>query len=415
MADEAAVILPKLTKGTSTGLNGELGFTGWNPVYEYEEEIPSLPALTGAATGASGRVSSIEPTLPMLTIGAGGDNGLWLPSLEVTASGKTGDAGSPDLLLPMFAVVGSGKTGATGSAATRLPALLADARGISGAQLLLPALTVSATGKTGGLGFAGVAALPALVASAAGITVNRGDADLVLPPLRVAASGPATSTGRLSALLPALALAAAGRSGTVGTSADTLPIFLVSAAGRGPAIGTATLVLPSLTLWSNGYGAPSAVPTAYTTLNLNTLNRALTLYEGWQFNSMVEFDGAYLAASADGIFKLEGDTDAGVLIDAAARLGVTDFGDPNVKKIDQAYFGYRAEGDLKLVIITDEHDVHEYRLESTGHEGVHNARAKLGKGMRGRYYQVGFENENGGDFRIDQGELRAVALKRRLA
>jgi hypothetical protein len=150
-----------------------------------------------------------------------------------------------------------------------------------------------------------------------------------------------------------------------------------------------------------------------TAFALNTINKALSRYTGVPFNSLCEFNGVYLGATDGGVFLLSGDTDDGTNIDSIATMGKHDFDVPNQKRIPNVYVGGSTVGELVLKIQADDGAAYEYTLTPTGQAGVHANRAKLGRGVQGRYWKPELRNRNGADFDIEDIELSVKVLGRK--
>lgn len=165
--------------------------------------------------------------------------------------------------------------------------------------------------------------------------------------------------------------------------------------------------------------APLRVP--YLSLNeslvvamqLNQL--ALTQYSNYNFNSGCEFQGEYLAANSDGIFKLDdGDLDNTTEIDAFAELVMTDLGVVNQKRLRFVYVGYEADGGMRLLIKNDEGNERTYDLVPLGASDAQGSgRLSVGRDGKGRYWSFRIENTNGCDFSLDHIEVVPIVLVRK--
>jgi hypothetical protein len=70
----------------------------------------------------------------------------------------------------------------------------------------------------------------------------------------------------------------------------------------------------------------------------------------------------------------------------------------------------RATGALELTLITDDHAENVYTLQPDEISEQHVARVKLGKGVKGTYWQAKIANTDGCDFAIDSIELQPAAV-----
>ncbi|WP_396328499.1 hypothetical protein [Burkholderia anthina] len=353
----------------------------------------ALPAPVLAATGAAGVAGTMALTLPAPVLSIGSGNALTLPA-------------------PLLAI--SAITGVAGTAALSLPTPTLAAFGPNAAVLALPAPALIASGTVG------AAAAAALTLSTPTLAIV-GDVPIVaqvavtLPAPQISISGLAAPVGQAANALRALALAAQGVTGTVGQSTFTLPLVQLTASGYENVVGSVQLVLPHLQLVSTGNAAATVpAPTASNTIVMHTEQMGVTTYSNFPFNSFAQFGGVYLAASSVGIFTLGGNTDNGALIQAAARVGITDFSTSHLKRVDRVYVGYRTDGNLILRVFTDEVTQRDYLLTATGKSGLHGNHVRLGKGLVARYWQFEVRNQNGADFEMNAIELKPTQLRRRV-
>jgi hypothetical protein len=69
-----------------------------------------------------------------------------------------------------------------------------------------------------------------------------------------------------------------------------------------------------------------------------------SLYSNFDFNAFAQFRGKYYGAGADGIFLLEGDTDDGDEIVSGVRIGPTNLGSANQKRLRTVSIGEQGNG-----------------------------------------------------------------------
>jgi len=157
------------------------------------------------------------------------------------------------------------------------------------------------------------------------------------------------------------------------------------------------------------------IDTIYTGWVMNTKNHASTEYTNFNFNSFCKYENTYLAASSTGLYALGGSDDAGINIAASFLSGSSDLGSTQLKRVERVYLGYRADGELLVKTITNENIERWYKLDSYDTEGgAHEARIKVGKGAKSRYWQFEVTNVNGSDFDIDSFEFTPVVLTRKV-
>lgn len=378
------------------------------------EVVVSLPTIRLTISG-EGAVPSVAIALPQFVVEATGSSGfiaapeLEWPMFELAIAGSTSLSGRFDYELPQFEVAVTGATGVVGSVAVECPTLQIAASLPDAAFLALPTPVFAAEGHVGVVG--GVSVIfPRPTFAASGEVPFTATVDAALPRFAVEVAGTTGAVATVAITLRQLALAAEGITGTLGTVDIELPILDLEIDGYQPIIGYAVLTLPMMRLQITGR---AAAQDAAATVVMNTETQALTTYSNFPFNSFARFNGVVLGACDDGLFALTGDTDDGVLIQAAARVGTSDFGTPRYKRIEEVVVGYRASGDLVLRVYTDETTVRDYRLAVTGRPGLHGQTAKLGRGIAARYWQFEVRNQAGADFELNMIELEPVILPRK--
>ena len=156
----------------------------------------------------------------------------------------------------------------------------------------------------------------------------------------------------------------------------------------------------------------------YQTIALRLPNRAASQYSGYDFNSLVEFQGNLVFFGDAGIFEEGGGTLAGTDIDAHIDLPLHDFGKREQKSIEAVGLGYETGGSLLMTITPDEVVAHARAITfaptkagQVQQDDLITLR-KVANG-RGRYWGVRIANIDGCDFSIDYVGLAPVVLKRR--
>ena len=328
----------------------------------------TLPEFTLVAEGIGGQVAVMFETLPWFELTGtafnGTDQATSLPELEMTGTGVAGQPGDAYLYLSALTMDAEGYSG---DAPTE--------QGTAVIETDLPMIELEAQGIAGNV-YEGGGALQSLVLAAEGVTGQLGSVDITLPALELDASGSVEQFAAVNIDLPMIRLTGTA---TNPVTADT----------------TATAV------------------DAITGITMNVLNRALSTRAGLSFNSMTEFNGVTLAASSEGLFVMTGDTDHGEIIEASVRLGKHDFDVPQLKTIADCYVGYSASGALELTACADDGQEYCYPLRPRKSDR-HTSRSKLGRGLKGRYIQLGIDNVLGSDFMIDNMEPKPRVMKRQV-
>lgn len=163
----------------------------------------------------------------------------------------------------------------------------------------------------------------------------------------------------------------------------------------------------------------------YTTLRLGdaeyagwVLNQgAVSEYRNYPFNGFIRFEGKYYGTADDGLYLLEGNTDAGDPIDAWVTTALMDFGTGKLKRIPDVYLGFAGGSSVVLKVITTHRGVqteHHYTATVPAGEVMHPAHIKIGRGLKSVYWQFALCNVAGGDLDLDHIQWRPLILDRRL-
>ena len=154
-----------------------------------------------------------------------------------------------------------------------------------------------------------------------------------------------------------------------------------------------------------------------TTYCINLKNKQVTEYTDFDALAYERIDGKMYAVAADGIYLIGNgatliEDDNGQEIISSYTFGMTDFGDPNLKRMIRADVG--AEGNLTIQFWLDGSKfIGDYDATHLG-TGMGNRKIKVGKGHRSRYWQPVIKNVAGANFEVDAVELEAMLTKRRV-
>ena len=150
---------------------------------------------------------------------------------------------------------------------------------------------------------------------------------------------------------------------------------------------------------------------------LDENTRATTQYTNFNFRGMCNFNGKRYGVNSSGLYRICGDTDNGVDIDAYFEPVVTDFGIDNPKRVRFMYFGYESNGNLLITAQADEQVERTYTVDNskTGSRDAGIAktaqqrhRVPIGRDGSGRYWRFQIANVDGCDFAVDTIQLRLV-------
>jgi hypothetical protein len=98
---------------------------------------------------------------------------------------------------------------------------------------------------------------------------------------------------------------------------------------------------------------------------LNTPKFMPSMYSGFDFNSYCVFENRAFGANDEGIYELDGDTDAGEEIHTGVVLNETDFGLRNQKRLRRAYLGISGNSPV-MVVETEEGERQVYNIDAQG-------------------------------------------------
>lgn len=142
----------------------------------------------------------------------------------------------------------------------------------------------------------------------------------------------------------------------------------------------------------------------YLTIATNLKNQALTQYDNYNFNSIVEFEGKVYGASESGLFTLDdATTDNGAAIDAWFEFWIGDAGAINMKRIRAFHFGGEFTGGLQLEVVNDDGEVSNFDVSvSLVGNQQHGVRVFATRNMMGRYWKMRVFNADGSDFSVDR-------------
>ncbi len=386
-------------------------------VGNYGVVILELPSIWAVIRGSANLVGDIALPFPSLSIVVTREESgplLAFPTPVIDVTGLNGLAGHV-ILRSVGSISAGGVTGMTAQVAFKLAPPQIFATSVSTISLVLPNIAFDTEGTTGCIGQINFSlAYIGSAIQAAGSTPFVGNVSLTIAPRFISggANGVIGKVVSISLSLKEIALAVAGGTGTLGVASLALPIQMLRADGYGPQIGDATLALPVLVLQATGRESSGA---NFSTIVMHTESNALSTFDNYKFNSFARFNGVYLGANDSGIFALIGATDDGVIIDAAARVGITDFGTSHLKRVDRCYVGYRTDGDMVLRVTTDDSTIRDYVLTTaTTAGGIHGNHVRIGKGLAARYWQFEIQNRAGSDFELDIIEIKPTVLHRRI-
>jgi hypothetical protein len=156
------------------------------------------------------------------------------------------------------------------------------------------------------------------------------------------------------------------------------------------------------------YISPSGTTTTWA---VNTRTNAVTEYLHYNFNSFALMGNRYIAASSDGLYELDGDTDDGAAIISELMSGYFQLNEKKLFGIKGAYVAIRGGGRFYLKLISG--DGREYVYELKAQPNLMTTKVKVGKGLRTTYMAFDLVTE-GQDFDLDSIEFIPMTSGRRV-
>lgn len=144
---------------------------------------------------------------------------------------------------------------------------------------------------------------------------------------------------------------------------------------------------------------------------INTRTNAITEYSNYAFNSFAQMGLKYVAASADGIYELDGDDDDGVDIVAEIQSGLMRLNATKLAGLKGVYLALRGGGQFFLKLIAG--DGRQYVYEVVAQPDLMTTKINVGKGLRSTF--IGFNLKSvGQDFDLDALEFVPMLSDRRV-
>ena len=269
------------------------------------------------------------------------------------------------------------------------------------ANISFPVFDITSTGIASALGI-GAITLPAFDITTTGTVNSLGTASLTFKPFTLSALGWVAVSGIANISFPVFTLEAGNIViGSIGTFDKEFPAFTLSTTTTLSINGSATILFPAFSLDT----ATTPLSITYLSMVFNLKNRALTLYDNYDFNSMCRFNGKHFGATSTNIYDLDsGDTDAGTLISWNLRTGYLDLEQKLKKKLRQAWLSYKSDGNIILTVIQPDGQEFEYTLDGI-YDDETGLRIKFGKGIRSKYVALDIKNVDGSTLTLDSIKL----------
>ncbi len=361
---------------------------------QYAQDFSPAPLLL------SGSIASDSPFIPNY-------GQIDFPLFQVSGYARTTRM-EGNIEFPLFKVEGVALAGNIGTGSIEFPTFIVSGRlGLRG-EIDFPLFQVSGEGKTGHV-LRGEIVFPAFVVSGQGRTGRISEGLIEFPVFQVSGEATQHFGGQGAIDFKPFRVLGFGYTGLIGTGEIVFPKPIVEGRAFFVAQGNGSIVFPTFVV--SGFARVSVRERL--TIAMNLQNKAVTEYLNYGFNSFANINGVFYGARDDGIWKLEGNKDNGLEIDAEILSGVFDFWAGEKTKPRKAWITFRADGRVSLKVIRDENEVWEedfpglYFLEK-----IEEAGTTIAKGIKERFLAFGIRNKAGSDFEIDSFRILVDKLRR---
>ena len=216
----------------------------------------------------------------------------------------------------------------------------------------------------------------------------------------------AESAKRLEAVLDALSIADTHSEFNllVGVADESLTVL----AGLTPTQILSVLLSEGIVMMS----LPNRLGGEYTGWVLNPETFSIWNYSNYHFNSMTTVGKRTLMANSSGLFQMGGTLDITANIVSRIKTAAVSGGTTNIKNFPEIYLGLQTDGEVVVVVKTDERLEVKYKVSSvtTVQDLQH---VKLGKGLRGSTWQFELIDNNSTQFDLTGIELYPVVYGRK--
>ena len=188
--------------------------------------------------------------------------------------------------------------------------------------------------------------------------------------------------------------------------------------------GTAELEVPGFLslsgILNSSFGRFKLLATGFTTLDvtlntqvMNINNNALTEYNNFEFDNILQIGDIYYGVKSDGLYLLNNDTDDTVNISASFETMPSDFGNIQLKNMSYSYVTARTDSLFTMQSAYDEQYSTIYNSANMYRSTPYNWRVQLGRGLKAIYWGTKVSNVNGSDFQIQSINNHINVLRRR--
>lgn len=144
---------------------------------------------------------------------------------------------------------------------------------------------------------------------------------------------------------------------------------------------------------------------------VNAESSASTRYDTYGFNSFARIGGKHYGARQDGVYLLEGTSDAGEPITSGVSFGKQDFGTQALKHMNAVYAGVSSTGTLFLKV-GDGKNSYTYKARRKD-DHMRTQRFDTGRGLRANYFDLQLTSDADA-FELDSVTFHVLPSSRRI-
>jgi hypothetical protein len=147
---------------------------------------------------------------------------------------------------------------------------------------------------------------------------------------------------------------------------------------------------------------------------MHLFNYAVTEYKNYNFNSLLHVNGVFIGINEEGIYLLDGNDDLGEPIQARIKSGLEDFAAKGAITVPrEAWLSYRSDNAMQLDVKTDEVMDLPSMIFAKVATAITECRAKLGRGIKSRFFTWDLKNIGGSDFSLESLRILGDIMKRK--
>lgn len=282
--------------------------------------------------------------------------------------------------------------------------------GAGAISVVVPSPLVALSGESRSFNIAIVSPSPVFVVH--GLVGDIPGIRLVSPSPRVTFSGSTSVIGTFHLVSPSPQVLVNGLIGNIGHIAIVSPSPVVYWNELPLVHAQISILSPSPNVNLHG----DVIPLTFNrkAIVMHLFNYAVSHYINYNFNSLFHFNGFFFGTNENGVYFLDGGNDLGELIQAEIGSGLNDLGVRGAITIPrEAWLAYRSDDGMELDTKIDEvTDLPPIIFDKTALM-IREARGKLGRGIKARFFTWKLKNVSGSDFSLESLRILGDMIKRK--